>query len=256
MTSICQVPAVAAVAALVLAACGGAAAPSPSPTANPAKAEGFRADNLGDGRIPALPEGTLYIQYLDIPQTGGGTLTHSHIAGYVYVVDGVHRLAIAGGETKDLKAGEAGFVPADTRHTHANPGETENRWYFISIRPNTARAGAPPFPGQKEVFGTADLAALLDGAYTLSLRLVTLQPNGRTSAHKHGGLEAMVVIDGAIELRTLNNPMQNLAKGQGAYVQAGTVLQAINRGTTPAKFLAFLVTKEGETFATDVDTAP
>ncbi len=256
MTSLRRLAAVVAVGALAFAACGGPAAPSPSPTANPARAEGFRADNLGDGRTPALPEGTLYIQFLDIPQPGGGTLTHSHIAGYVYVIEGSHRLAIAGAETKDLKAGQAGFVPADTKHTHENPDETESRWYFISIRPNTARAGAPPFPGQKELFGTSDLAALPGGAYTESLRLVTLQPNGRTSAHKHGGLEAIVVMDGAIELHVLNNPMQNLAKGQGAYVQAGTVLQAINRGATPAKFLAFLVTKEGDTLASDVDTAP
>jgi hypothetical protein len=54
---------------------------------------------------------------------------------------------------RDLKAGGAAFVPPDAGHSHSNPGTSVNRWYFISIRPNTARTAPATFPGQKACFG-------------------------------------------------------------------------------------------------------
>jgi quercetin dioxygenase-like cupin family protein len=237
------------IATLVASACGGA-------TASPAQAVGATTETLGDGMISTLPKGTLYAQFLDVPQPAGNNLTHSHIAGFVYVVTGAHRLAVAGGETKELKAGEAAFVPPDTSHTHSNPGTAESRWYFISIRPNTARTAAPTFPGQKELFGTPDLPAMADGPYTQGLRLVTLQPNGRTSAHRHGGLESVVLLEGNVEVRVQGASPKTLATGQGTHIAAGTPLQIRNTGTSAARLLAYFVTAEGQAFSTDVDTAP
>jgi quercetin dioxygenase-like cupin family protein len=238
------------IATLVVAsACGGA-------TASPAQAVGATTVTLGDGKMAALPKGTLYVQFLDVPQPAGNNLTHAHIAGFVYLVNGAHRLVVAGGETKDLKVGEGAFVPADISHTHTNPGTTESRWYFISIRPNTARTAAPTFPGQKELFGTPDLPAMADGAYTQALRMVTLQPNGRTAAHKHGGLESLVLLEGSVEVRVQGASPKMLATGQGTHVAAGTPLQIRNTGNSAAKFLAYFVTAEGQAFSTDVDTAP
>lgn len=261
-------------ATLVVAGCGGgAAAPtatiaaksSAAPTVAAtstaaaqatAKAEGAATVNLGDGKIAALPKGTLYVQYLEIPQAPAATLAHTHIAGFVYGLEGVSKVEIVGGETKELKPTEALFVPADTAHTHSNPGTTPNLWDFISIRPNTARTAPATFPGQKEVFASADLAPLADGAYSLGLRSVTVQPNGRTAAHKHGGRETIVVLDGSIELRAQGAAARTLKKGEGVSLEADTPLQVFNRGTTPAKFLAFFVTADGKAFSTDLDASP
>lgn len=251
-----------AAATIVFAGCGGgAAAPTPTATSTTAavataKADGAATVSLGDGKITALPKGTLYVQFLEIPQPAGGVLAHAHIAGFVYGIEGTTRLAVVGGETKDLKPSEGGFVPADAGHTHSNPGATPNLWHFISIRPNTARTAAPTFPGQRELFATADLPALPDGAYTLGLRAVTVQPNGRTAAHKHGGLETIVVLDGSVELRAQGTALRTLKKGEGVSIQADTPLQISNKGTAPAKFLAFFVTADGKAFSTDVDASP
>jgi quercetin dioxygenase-like cupin family protein len=243
---------------IVIAGCGAAAPSGASPTtaASTAKALSATTDTLGDGKITALPAGTLYIQYLDVPQAAGAPITHAHIAGFVYTHIGAHRLAIQDGETKDLKVGEAAFVPANVGHTHSNPGTAASGWYFISIRPNTARTATPTFPGQKEAFATADLPALPAGAYSLGLRLVTIQPNGRTAAHKHGGLETILVLDGSVELRVQGAAMKTLQKGDGASIDADTPLQVSNKGTVPAKFLAFFVTADGKTFSTDVEASP
>ena len=250
-----------AATAAVIAGCGGTT-PSTSGTspttaaASTAKAANATTDNLGDGKIDALPAGTLYVQYLDVPQAVGAPITHAHIAGFVYTYVGTHRLAITGGETKDVKAGEAVFVPANVGHTHTNPGPSANNWYFVSIRPNTARGASPTFPGQKEAFATADLATLPAGAYTLGLRLITIQPNGRTAAHKHGGLETILVLDGSVEVRVQGETAKTLQKGDGTSIGADTPLQVTNKGAAPAKFLAFFVTAEGKPFSTDVDASP
>jgi quercetin dioxygenase-like cupin family protein len=249
-----------ATAAAVVAGCGatGPSTASTSPTiaASTAKAASATTDNLGDGKIETLPAGTLYVQFLDVPQAVGAPITHAHIAGFVYTHVGTHRLAITGGETKDVKAGEAAFVPVNAGHTHSNPGPSENSWYFVSIRPNTARTAAPIFPGQKEAFASADLSALPAGPYSLGLRAVTIQPNGRTAAHKHGGLETILVLDGSVELRVQGAAMKTLQKGEGTSIPSDTALQISNKGTTPAKVLAFFVTADGKPFSTDVDASP
>jgi quercetin dioxygenase-like cupin family protein len=249
-----------AIAAMLVVGCGtvgpSTGGTSPTTAASTAKAEGAKTDTLGDGKIDALPAGTLYVQYLEVPQSVGAPITHAHIAGFVYTQVGTHRLAITGGETKDVKAGEAVFVPANVGHTHSNPGPSANTWYFVSIRPNTARGAAPTFPGQKEAFATVDLAALPAGAYSLGLRFVTIQPNGRTAAHKHGGLETILVMDGSVEVRVQGAAMKTLQKGEGTSIAADTVLQISNKGTVPAKFLAFFVTADGKPFSTDVEASP
>jgi quercetin dioxygenase-like cupin family protein len=250
-----RVVAACATAIIVISGCGATTNPTTAP-ASTAKAEGAKTDNLGDGKITALPAGTLYVQYLDVPQAAGAPITHAHIAGFVYTYLGAHRLAIEGGETKDLKTGEAAFVPANVGHTHSNPGTAQNGWVFVSIRPNTARTASPTFPGQKEAFATPDLAALPPGAYSLGLRFVTIQPNGRTAAHKHGGLETIVVMDGSVEVRVQGAPAKTLQQGQGTWIEADTSLQVWNKGANPAKFLAFFVTADGKAFSTDVDTSP
>ena len=250
-----------AAAAVVIAGCAGAT-PSTARTASPttaastAKATGSTTDNLGDGKIDALPAGTLYVQFLDVPQSVGAPITHAHIAGFVYTHVGTHRLAITGGDTKDVKAGEASFVPPNIGHTHSNPGPSANSWYFVSIRPNTARTAAATFPGKRRRSPRRDLAALPAGAYSLGLRVVTIQPNGRTAAHKNGGLETMLVMEGSVEVRVQGAAAKTLQKGEGTSIQADTPLQISNKGTVPAKVIAFFVTADGKTFSTEVDASP
>jgi hypothetical protein len=64
------------------------------------------------------------------------------------------------------------------------------------------------------------------------------------------------VLDGSVELRVQGAAMKTLQKGEGTSIQADTVLQISNKGTAPAKFLAFFVTADGKPFSTDVDASP
>jgi len=97
---------------------------------------------------------------------------------------------------------------------------------------------------------------LAPGTYAEQLNLVTLQPGGRTVAHKHGGVEWVYVIEGSIEVRMGNGTRATLTTGQNAKVPAGTPVQAVNTGAAVAKFLAFFVTADGQPFQTNLETAP
>ena len=98
-----------------------------------------------------------------------------------------------------------------------------------------------------------DLAA---GSYIATVSVVTLEKGGRTVAHKHGGIEAIYVLQGTIDFRSAGGVRVILNKGQGASVAPNTTLQAVNSGDGVAKFIAFFMTAETAPFSTNVDEAP
>jgi quercetin dioxygenase-like cupin family protein len=247
--------------AIVASACGGAGAPSPAagtPTPKPNEAVGFASVKLSDGPLDALPTLPLYVSVLDVPQQPAAPIQHAHIAGFVYVVTGTHKLSIQGGETKEIKAGEAAFVANNAIHTHENPGTTASQWYFLALRNTSARTAAATFPGQSVLYETADLpaTAMPAGKYMEQLNITTVEKGGRTASHKHGGLEIFVITEGTGMLKVAGQQPQTLTKGKGAVVMPNTALQLTNTGDGPVKWLAYLITKEGETFSTNLDTLP
>ncbi|GAC1512184.1 MAG: hypothetical protein NVS2B12_29270 [Ktedonobacteraceae bacterium] len=221
-----------------------------------AKAKGYATKGLAAATVSALPAGTLYASIVEVPQPGGTTISHAHAAGFVYAVDGTHSLAFKGGPTVTLTPGQASFVEADTVHSHINPGSSTNRWYFISIRPNTARNAPPLFPNQRVIYATPDLPPSPSGTYCESLILSTHQPNGgRTAAHIHSGLEVNLVLDGTIKT-VLAGQTLLLKAGQGMYHLANTPIQATNEGPEVAHHLTLLVWPLGQPIRTDLNNTP
>lgn len=235
--------------ALMLSACStSASAPGPvaaSPTADPRQANGSTVTVLADGKVPALPNGTLYMNVIDIPEAPGQTITHAHVPGFVYAVSGTHRMPIDGLETLTLTPGQAGFVGTQS-HSHIDPDSTPNDWYFVSIRPIAARAAPPLVPQQKVLFETPDLPALPAGPYTERLAAETLDPGGRGAAHRLGGVELLFVLQGSIRVQ-VDGKSASVTAGQGSWQTAGTCIQAINDGPAAAKVLTLLVTAEAAT---------
>jgi quercetin dioxygenase-like cupin family protein len=235
-------------------------APASAPS-DQAKALGFYGKKLAIDAVTALPTGTLDINIIAIAQAPGNSLTHEHVAGFVYVVDGTHILAIQHGPTQKLYADEAGFVGAHVVHTHTNPGTTTSHWYFISIQPNTARTAQPTFPNQKVLYATPDLPALASGPYCEALREAAVQPGGRGAAHMHSGIEVVFVLAGSLQLRTTGQSPVVLNQGQGAYILPNTPLQYSNVSADTsnggvARSLALVVWPLQQPFETDLSQAP
>ena len=233
--------------------------PSSAPSEQ-AKALGFNGKKLAIGTVTALPTGTLYINMIAISQAPGDSITRKDVAGFVYAVDGTHILATQNGQIEKLNAGDGRFVGADGIYTHTNPGATTSQWYFISIRPNTARTAPPTFPNQKVLYATPDLPALPSGSYCEILRLAVQQPGGRSAAHMHSGIEVIFVLAGSVQLRTFGQSPVILNQGQGAYVLPNTPLQAFNVSTGAsygiARYVVLVIWPLQQPFETDLSQSP
>ena len=243
---------------LLLSACGGTTSvpPQPPATVSPAQGIGFASRALADGHVDALPPGTLFANILLFAQPANSSAPpHSHVAIFIYQVSGTQTLAIQGQAPVTLQAGSAAFVPNHVTHTHSNPANSTNLWYVIGIRPRGV-VTTPPNATTHPVYSTPDLPAFAPSAYSETLRMAILQPGGRSPAHKHSGLEVILVLDGTLTLHSLGQPPQTLTAGQGAYVLPNTPLQVLNTGGTVGKYLAFLAWPVGQPFQTNVNQAP
>jgi quercetin dioxygenase-like cupin family protein len=243
---------------LFVSACGSTASvPPPTiPTVSPAQGIGFASRDLADGHVDALPTGTLFANILSIAQPANSSIpAHSHVAIFIYVVSGTQTLSIQGQTPVTLEAGSATFLPNHVTHTHSNPGSSPNLWYVIGLRPRGV-VTTPSNVTAQPVYSTPDLPTFAFGAYSETLRMAILQPGGRSPAHKHSGLEVILVLAGTLTLHSLGQLPETLAAGQGAYVLPNTPLQVLNTGGTVGKYLAFLAWPAGQPFQTNVDQAP
>jgi quercetin dioxygenase-like cupin family protein len=205
-----------------------------------------------------VPSGNLFMRVQSFVQDPGNTFgSKSHQSGFLYVSEGVERQLYADGETVDLHAGEA-YFQRSAAHSHSNPGNSANHWYFISVWPSAARGAPPVSPVARVVFDTQDLPAhaLAPGASTQIMRLASLDPGGRAAAHKHGGLELLFVLTGSITVHAAGESAVSLGPGQATWHAPGTVVQETNPGNTTATYLLYIVTADGQPFETVVDRAP
>lgn len=238
-------PILAATLLLVLAAaCGGAApvaqvTPSAAPivTAAPAAAT---TTILASGRLDALPTGTLFVNYLDLPQAAGGAIKHQHIAGFVYSIQGTHEMDVEGTAPLMIQPGAAAFIGVGVMHSHVNPAAAANDWLFIGVRPAASRPLGLLVPGQKELYTTADLTQLTPGAYTETLSDSRLAANG-VDRQAGQSLRVILVIDGGLTVSGDAGMTGQISAGQGAYSLPGANL-VLTAGTSGAHYLTFVLT--------------
>lgn len=242
-------------AVLIGAACGSGTASGPDAAA---MAAGYSTRDLDAGKLSSLPTGNLFIRVIDFAQPPGHSIASTtHVPGFVYITSGVQRLTMADRTPLDLAAGEAWFQPS-VAHVHSNPGSSTNHWYFIAVWSTQYRAVGLVDSSATEAYATPDLppATLPQGSYVQTLRLVELQPGGRSVARWHGGIEVSFVLQGSISVHVAGQAPLGLNTGQGTYHLPGAQIQEHNTGTGPVRFLEVLTTAEGRPFQTSADHAP
>jgi quercetin dioxygenase-like cupin family protein len=230
----------AVMAAAPLFGCGTSQAVSPNALEHAQQVKG-----LAGGEVAALPSGNLFVRVIGFSQRPMAVFpSHKHTPGFVYVAAGVQRLDDPPAPPRIILPGEAVFQPS-VFHTHANPSTTRpNRWYFIALWPTAERRAPLVSSAAHVIYESPDLdpSIMPPGPRIETLRLVTLQPNGRSAAHRFSGLELLFMLEGTIRLDVAGQPPTKLSAGQGQYLPPGTDEQELNAGAGVAGYLAFIVT--------------
>ena len=87
--------------------------------AHPAHAQ--QPESLAEGPVAVLPPPPSFLSIVDFQQPAGESFgPHSHIPGFVYVVDGDATLVDDAGSEMSLAQGEGHFTPPLAVHTHEN----------------------------------------------------------------------------------------------------------------------------------------
>ena len=109
---------------------------------------------------------------------------------------------------------------------------------------------------KRALYLTPDLPPLAAGRYMESLRLVTVQAGGRSSAHMHSGVESVLVLEGRVLVRSGGNAPASLAAGQGFMILPKVPVQLINVGDGIARTLVYSISPEGAPFSTELEQSP
>lgn len=78
------------------------------------------------------------------------------------------------------------------------------------------------------------------------------QPGGTVGRHTHPGEEVGYILEGTIVLEQEGKPSVTLGPGRTFFIPAGTVHNATNRGTAPARVLANYIVEKGKPLATAI----
>ena len=216
-------------------ACGGSAAPAAvQPPA------GVTSNVLASGRIESIPAGTLFVNWLQIPLTAGGSLKHKHLPGFVYAVGGAVELGIENASPLMIKPGQAEFIPASVMHSHLNPGSSGNDWWFIALRSTSSRPLAMNVPTQKELYTTGDLTQISAGSYAETLSDNRLPAKG-VDRQTGPSLRVLYVLEGSVTVSGDAGMAGTAAAGQGAYSLPGASL-VLTAGPAGGHYVTFALT--------------
>src|SRR2546429_1627969 len=232
-----------------------------TPTSTPstqAQAKDSTDKTLATGQVDALPHGNLFANILSASQSPGSSITHKHVASFVYGVNGTQTLQEQGGPKQTLNPGDAVFIKNDVTHTHSNPGNTTNEWYLFALRPVTTQTPAPSLPNQKTVYETPKLptSVFSKGAYCENLLKTEQQPNGKSASQRPSGLEVLNVLDGSVKVDVAGQDPKTLKAGESTYILPNTPVQVSNAGSNVARFLSFNAWPKGQPFREDLAGLP
>lgn len=222
-------------AVVLVTACGGSPAPA---AAKPPAA--VTSSVLASGRVDAIPTGSLFVNYLDLPQTAGGSIKHKHGAGFVYAQQGTIGVNLDGAGPMMLQPGQAAFIGANVAHEHLNPTAAGNDWWFVGLRASASRPLPTIVTGQKELYTTADLTQISPGAYAESLVDDRLPAKG-VDRESGPALRVVYVLNGPVTVSGDVAMAGVVPSGQGAYALPGSDL-VLTAGSTDAHYLVFTLT--------------
>jgi len=254
-----------------------------------------RTEPLAQGPVAALPPGDSFLSIIALPQPAGASLTHGHIPGFVYGLDGKATIVDEDSVMETaVGPGEGHFIAALAVHTHKNADDRlpagalalalvagvialllvvrsprtrvaavpvllaaliaggavalwnpwGNDWYFIGIRPESARGGPMPTPSASRTYESPAFSNVPPGPYVESLARTTVDPQSQAAESNVPGPVVLFVLDGQADVTSGNNASIRLGHHEATLVQAGESVRVVNPGGKELKLLRFALTPE------------
>jgi quercetin dioxygenase-like cupin family protein len=107
-------------------------------------------------------------------------------------------------------------------------------------------AGAQQSGFKRTVLQQGDLSVAGHESVTA---VAEFQPGGTVGRHTHPGEEVGYILEGTIVLEQDGKPPVTLGPGKTFFIPAGTVHNATNRSTAPARVLANYIVEKGKPLA-------
>jgi quercetin dioxygenase-like cupin family protein len=119
----------------------------------------------------------------------------------------------------------------------------ENDWFFIAMRPESARGAPMPIPSASRTYESPEFSNVPGGPpWVESLATTTVDPHGQAAASKAPGPVVFLVLDGRAEVIVGNEAPIRLAHHQATLVQAGESSRVLNPSGATLRLLRFGLT--------------
>ncbi len=228
---------------------------SPTPLPQPSYVGIGRYQKLGETTLAPTFGGVVFMTFVEVRQRSGTAIRHDDVPGFVYAVQGPHTLSRDDGErASTFEEQSVGWAGAGVQHV--NPTAKDEVWYFLSLRSILDRGAKLTYPSYRVLFESGDLPPVTGKPLVHQVGLITMDVDGRTSSHSHGGTEAFYVMKGSVELAQNDGSRIAVSSGHGAFVKPGAVMQLRVVGNDPVEILTYFVTPEGAPWQTNLQTLP
>jgi quercetin dioxygenase-like cupin family protein len=121
-----------------------------------------------------------------------------------------------------------------------NPGA--NEWFFIGVRPESARGGVMPLPDATRIYESPNLRNLSPGPYVETLEVITVAPGNRATVSREPGADVLLVLAGGARVQLDGAQPIQLGVHQAALAQEGSMVTLSNSGAGQLTLLSFRVT--------------
>jgi quercetin dioxygenase-like cupin family protein len=121
----------------------------------------------------------------------------------------------------------------------------KNDWFFIGVRPESARGGPMPTPSTSRTYESPTFSQVPPGPYVESLATTTVDPRGQLTASEAPGPVVFLVLDGRAEVTVGNEAPVRLGHHQATLVQGSESFRVLNPSGAALRLLRFALTPEG-----------
>ena len=235
------------IAAALVAACGGSAAPvAAKPSTPPGPVTTYR--NMLPGLTAVAPI-DLIQSILDFAP-GAASVVHKHTSSNLgTVLQGQITIKMASGD-KQASAGEMLIEPLNqpVQAVNMSSGETMVAVAFPVLhgaKPTAAVAGQPtPATPNKTLYTFTLASPSISGGYSLIQQVLDFAPGAQTLKHQHGGPGVITVLQGQVILST-DGVEKTYNAGDSFSELPGHTLQAFNKGSAELIVVATFILADG-----------